>query len=146
MYIMMFWLALAAIASFGIVYGVFCGKKSMSTIKIEKNPGTTSPSPETTKVGMLEIRTTPRGVTRIEFTDRYGVRCSLQVSSLASEAAIWFGVNNPDPKVCVPGQGWVPVPLPEGTVCKDRMHLTQDMVKELLPLLQQFAETGELHA
>ena len=117
----------------------------MPAIKIEKNPGS-SPSPKTTKVGMFEIHTTPRGFTRIEFTDRYGVQCSLQESSLASEAAIWFGCNDPNPQVCVPGQGWTPVPLPEGTVCNDRMHLTVEMVKELMPLLQRFVDTGYLNA
>jgi hypothetical protein len=112
-------------------------------MKIEKEPGST-PDPTVTKKGILELRMTPRGFSRIEFTDRYGIQCSLQESSLATEAAIWFGVNNANPQVCIPGKGWTPVPLPEGTVCTDRMHLTQDMVRELLPLLQQFAETGEL--
>ncbi len=42
------------------------------------------------------------------------------------------------------GQGWIPVPLPEGASTSGRMHLTRDLVKELLPLLQHFAETGEL--
>jgi hypothetical protein len=87
---------------------------------------------------------TPRGFGKIEFTDRYGVACSLQESSLATERAIWLGCNDADPRVCVPGKGWVPVPLPEDAVANTRMHLTQEQVKELLPYLQHFAETGEV--
>lgn len=68
----------------------------------------------------------------------------MQESSLATEAAIWFGCNDPNPQVCIPGKGWTPVALPEGTTCNDRMHLTVDMVKELLPLLQRFVDTGYL--
>lgn len=61
-----------------------------------------------------------RGFLKGKFKDRYGVECSIQKSSLATEDCIWLG-----------------------TVV-DRMHLTQEMVAELLPLLQHFVETGEL--
>lgn len=40
--------------------------------------------------------------------------------------------------------GWVEWPIPEEVQLHARMHLTQDMVKALLPALQHFAETGEL--
>lgn len=69
----------------------------------------------------LKFRTTQRGFALIEFTDRSAQACSLLKSSLAMEEAIWFGVN---------GAEW--------------MHLTQDKVRELLPALQRFAQTGEL--
>jgi hypothetical protein len=71
------------------------------------------------------------------------VKCSIQKSSLAFEDCIWLGVNESDPQVNN-GQGWVPVELPYGTVCKTRMHLTRKMVKDLLPLLTKFAKTGEI--
>ena len=61
-----------------------------------------------------------RGFLKGKFNDRYGVECSIQKSSLETEDCIWLG-----------------------TVV-DRMHLTQEMVAELLPLLQHFVETGEL--
>ena len=64
---------------------------------------------------------TQRGFDVITFRDRYNEQCSLQKSSLASEDAIWFGVDK-----------------------SDRMHLTQEQVQELLPYLEHFAETGEL--
>ena len=68
----------------------------------------------------MKFTKTQRGFDYAEFVDAYGVQCSIQKSSLASEDAIWLGTE------------------------KDRMHLTQDMVKQLLPYLVNFAETGEL--
>lgn len=87
---------------------------------------------------------TNRGFTTFRFADRNGVECSLQASSIATESCIWLGCNKADPQVMVPGHGWAPVPLPEGTVCCTRMHLTQAQVAELLPALTHFVETGEL--
>lgn len=40
---------------------------------------------------------TERGFSVIIFSDRYEAECSIQKSSLATEDAIWFGVNNPNP-------------------------------------------------
>lgn len=92
----------------------------------------------------MKIEHTQRGFARVEFNDRNGEPCSLQESSLADEAAIWFGVNEPSPKIMQPGKGWVDWPLPEGVSCTTRMHLTRLQVRALLPMLQHFAETGEL--
>lgn len=71
----------------------------------------------------ITYKRTERGFLRVLFTDRYGEACSLQESSLASEPAIWLGLDGPA------GQ---------------RMHLTQEQVRELLPLLTRFAGTGML--
>lgn len=99
----------------------------------------------------MEIRKgyTNRGFGNIEFKDRYGAECSIQKSSLAEEDAIWFGVNYADPKIMASqtkegGTGWVAYDIPKDVLLTTRMHLTQDQVKELLPILQTFAETGEL--
>lgn len=78
---------------------------------------------------MGELRPTQRGFARAEFTDRYGNACSIQKSSLATEDAIWLG--------CDEGRH-------VGGQCLARMHLTQEMVAALLPLLHRFVETGEL--
>jgi hypothetical protein len=67
---------------------------------------------------------TERGFALGTFQDRYGAACSIQKSSLATEDAIWLGVD-----------------LEDG---KGRMHLTQDGLNKLLPILQRFVETGEL--
>lgn len=75
----------------------------------------------------IKLEPTLRGFLRSEFIDRYGNKCSLQKSSLATEDCIWLGVhedfNGGD---------------------SSRMHLTRDNVAELLPYLQKFVETGEL--
>jgi hypothetical protein len=92
----------------------------------------------------MEMTQTCRGFDVSEFTDKYGNKCSLQKSSAASEPCIWFGVDEIKPIHLVPDKGWTPVEFPEDTQFNSRMHLTQDQVKELLPFLQRFAETGEL--
>lgn len=89
---------------------------------------------------------TERGFARLDFTDRYGVECSLQESSLATEGAIWFGVNDANPRFLVPGVEWRQYVYPEGVEMthNDRMHLTQGQVKRLLPMLKHFEQTGYL--
>lgn len=81
----------------------------------------------------MELRCTQRGFAIIEFKDRYGHSSSLQDSSLADEAAIWLGFDNT-------------IQRPENITddLGQRMHLTQEMVRELLPHLQAFAETGSI--
>lgn len=92
----------------------------------------------------MKLELTNRGFTIGDFVDEYGEKCSIQKSSLATKDCIWLGVNEVRPKVCVYGQGWKEIPLPEGAAISGRMHLSQKLVKELLPFLQHFAETGEL--
>ena len=92
---------------------------------------------------------TNRGFGKIEFTDRYGVKCSIQESSLASaEGHIWFGANDIGLKHFKAYEGWKDVELvntlEEHYVANNQMHLSQSMVRELLPILQKFADTGEL--
>lgn len=67
-----------------------------------------------------------------KFKDRYDVPCSIQKSSLAFEDCIWLGADE------------VTVDHVTGKTFNTRMHLTQDMVRDLLPLLHRFADTGEL--
>lgn len=99
--------------------------------------------------------TTARGFALVEFSDHYGVQCSLQKSSLVEPDCIWLGVNDAKPIMLWhhalgagvqtdARTGWVDYPLPENVEIHTRMHLTQDMVRELLPTLQHFAEHGEL--
>ncbi|MEH6565581.1 MAG: hypothetical protein V7756_09690 [Halopseudomonas sp.] len=103
----------------------------------------------------MKTEQTCRGFDIATFKDRYGASCSLQKSSLGSEDAIWFGVDDPEPKImasqaaafgvdAIETTGWVPYPLPKEVLLNTRMHLTRDQVSELLPALQRFAATGEL--
>lgn len=86
---------------------------------------------------------TERGFGFVAFLDRYGNECSMQDSSIATESCIWFGIDKIEPKILVPGKGWQPFYIPEDVLINSRMHLTQAMVKQLLPFLQHFAKTGE---
>lgn len=103
----------------------------------------------------MEFDRTGRGFSIYRFTDRYGELCSLQMSSLAEEEAIWLGVNDANLLIMASQAaehgvhttettGWVKYPVPDAVVMSTRMHLTQDQVAELMPLLQHFVETGEL--
>ena len=55
-----------------------------------------------------------------EGNDRYDRKFSIQLSSLAGEDCIWFGLT------------------------LARMHLTREQVKEIIPVLQEFVDTGEI--
>ena len=97
----------------------------------------------------MKIKKTKRGFSRIEFKDHYGVSCSLQKSSLATKDAIWFGVNDAEPKILASkvmenGTGWVKYSIPEDVSLNTRMHLTRKQVAKLLPFLQKFMNTGEI--
>lgn len=92
----------------------------------------------------VKFSRSPRGFAVGEFTDFYGHGCSVQDSSLATEAALWLGVDDAEPKVLVPGKSWQPVALPEGTLFTTRMHLNVAQVRALLPVLQRFVETGSV--
>ena len=103
----------------------------------------------------MEIKNSARGFEYSEFTDRNGAKCSLQKSSLATEDAIWFGVDDANPLIMAKDAkklgiettetvGWVPYPVPDEVLLTTRMHLSQEQVKELLPYLEHFAKTGEL--
>lgn len=69
----------------------------------------------------MQIEQTSRGFAIVKWRDRYQTECSLQESSLASEDCIWLGAG------------------------EIRMHLTKEMVSDLLPFLQRFAISGVIH-
>lgn len=91
---------------------------------------------------MIKFEKTARGFSRGEFTDHYGMECSIQDSSLASEACIWLGITNAEVKTFnnPPGSGWRVPKLPDGTSIFSRMHLTIPMAKELRTALDRFIE------
>jgi hypothetical protein len=93
--------------------------------------------------------TTERGFAIHRFSDANGVGCSLQKSSMAADDFIWLGCASIGLKRFEPFIGFSDVPLQEtgeGTIylANTRMHLNRELVKTLLPMLQKFAETGEL--
>ena len=84
----------------------------------------------------LKKSKTQRGFGLIEFQDMYGQNCSLQDSSLATESAIWFGVDSTGDHINGPMGN-------RNEKVSNRMHLTKKMVSQLLPILIKFAETGD---
>jgi len=91
-----------------------------------------------------------RGLDKYFFEDHSHEKCSIQKSSLATENAIWLGVDNPVPIFIGKSEkdepiGWVKYPMPNDVHIFSRMQLTQDQVASLLPMLQDFVETGTLH-
>lgn len=98
----------------------------------------------------MKTTKTARGFALGKFKDANGIPCSIQVSSaIRDERLLWLGT---DLNSITIGYPWKEVPLDEvkqkfgakEILVNDRMHLTQTQVKELLPLLIHFAETGEL--
>lgn len=107
----------------------------------------------------IKIKKTNRGFQKGEFKDFYGMECSIQKSSLATEDCIWLGVDDVKPVIMSSDairmglrkrtfdendNGWIDFKIPKEVLLHSSMHLTQKQVKELLPLLQKFAKTGEL--
>ncbi len=103
----------------------------------------------------MKTKANARGFGIAQFKDRNKVECSIQKSSLATEDCIWLGVNDADPQIMVSQaaqlgiqtketSGWIPYPVPKEVLFNTRMHLTRKQVKDLLPLLQKFVETGEI--
>lgn len=101
---------------------------------------------------------TNRGFGLVEFEDRYGVRCSLQQSSLADNmrpgtSAVWLGVDDPQPQVMAVDAakvglktdetcGWVSYPIPKEVLLTTRMHLDVEQVEWLVAELQTWLRTG----
>lgn len=97
----------------------------------------------------MKIEKTARGFDYKNFKDSKGVDCSIQLSSIATEEAIWFGCDDADPQVFYPytENPWRKLEKPQGAqdwVFNTRMHLTREQVADLLPTLQHFVNTGEI--
>lgn len=103
-----------------------------------------------------KVTKTGRGFPQVEFTDRYGVPCSLQASSLAEyekpgTSAVWLGTSDAQPKVMASKAaslgvqttettGWVPFPIPDDVLLSTRMHLDRKQVAALIHHLQKWLE------
>lgn len=111
----------------------------------------TEPQGEAQPLVICEEKTA-RGFAKVAFSDHYGVACSIQKSSLATEEAIWIGADDLGlQRFASDYTGWHNVDLsevfPGQTISANtRMHLTQDEVGALLPVLVHFAQTGQVAA
>ncbi len=103
----------------------------------------------------MKVTQTNRGFGIVNFTDYYGAKCSVQKSSLATEDAIWFGIDDAEPKIMASAAvrlgvettekvGWIDYPIPKEVLLTTRMHLTRDQVIDLIPILTRFVKSGSL--
>ena len=100
----------------------------------------------------MKEKTTERGFNYNQFTDANDVECSIQISSaIQDEYLIWLGANEIGLKEFVAHRkpsAWMDIELEESMshhyMANNRMHLTQSQVKELIPVLQRFVETGDI--
>ena len=100
----------------------------------------------------MKMEHTRRGFTFTKFIDSGNNECSLQESSCATENRIWLGCTKINLKYFNANQGgWVDITEPDtvNTVeehyyANNHMHLNQEQVRNLLPLLTHFAEHGTL--
>jgi hypothetical protein len=110
-----------------------------------------------TPLSLGAVSRTARGFELLKFTDRYGVQCSLQASSLADHekpgtSAVWLGPDNASPKVMASEAasvgvnteektGFVPYPIPAKVSLTTRMHLDREQVSALIISLQTWLES-----
>lgn len=97
----------------------------------------------------METKKTDRGFSYLEFTDEYGKMFNIQKSSLATKDCIWLGIDEPEVKIMTrdflgKGVGWMDYPLHEKAHIFSRLHLSREQVRDLLPILQHFVDTGEV--
>ena len=89
---------------------------------------------------------------RVEFIDSYRSPCSITEDTVCSvigdphfgESHIVIGSNDIGLKRLVKGIGWRDIPLDASYVANTTMYLSRSMVRDLLPWLQVFADTGRL--
>lgn len=91
---------------------------------------------------MIKFDKTQRGFGIGKFKDLYGEDCTIQDSSLATQAAIWLGISNPRIMTFRPGEGWKDFPLPSDAHVFSRMHLSIPQAKELRIALDRFIATS----
>ena len=110
------------------------------------------------KNSLGETKITSRGFEYISFTDRSGVKCGIQQSSLAEycqpgTSAIWIGCDEANPKIMAVNAGkfgiktdqttgWIDYPVPEDVLMNTRAHLDRKQVKALIKHLQKWVKEG----
>ena len=91
---------------------------------------------------------TQRGFGYYEFTTDDGDTATVKKSSSAMKDYIWIGAKNLKVKHFKADQGWNDIVYPNSIeelyVGNERLHLNQEQVAELIPILQKFVDTGEI--
>lgn len=96
---------------------------------------------------LRETKSHGRGLV-IEFQDSKNNPCYIQHSSCI-DPSIWIGVNEYNPLIMKSdpidnSEEWIDYSIPEGTYINTGLHLSQDYVKGIIPILFDYAYTGEL--
>ena len=125
--------------------------------------------PKTKPIGTYDV--TARGFGKVTFEDKYGSKCSLQISSACvcedddghvadPLGYLWLGIEDPDPKIMksdarkmgIPYEpdedghnGWTPYKIPREVSINTRMHLNEHHVRDLIARLEIWLKTSELH-
>ena len=103
----------------------------------------------------MKKQKTSRGFAYYKFIESNGNICSIQKSSAAEQDLIWLGCDKLDI------QGFTPYGQPESWASiteeqinekfgtkhingNNRMHLSQETVSKLIPILQKFVDTGNI--
>ncbi len=100
-----------------------------------------------------KVEKTNRGFSIVRFKDEYGYTFTLQQSSLATKACIWFGPNDVDAKILASEAhlagvkteettGWVAFPIPPQVSMHTRAHMSRKQVKQLIRYLTCWLRTG----
>jgi len=92
----------------------------------------------------MKTEPTQRGFLKGIFMDSHQQECSIQESSIATEARIWLGINKPEIVISDKHNlgRYIITDVPENWSINSRMEVNQEQVKELLPALLHFVEHG----
>lgn len=114
---------------------------------------------------------TGRGFGKVNFTDIYDNKCSLQISSkcVCEDAEgnvtdplgyLWLGIDDVNPEIMKSDArrlglpivddgeqgGWTPYKIPDEVCIHNRMHLNEHQVRALIARLEIWLKTGELRS
>jgi len=99
----------------------------------------------------MEWDKTSRGFKYGKFKDNKNIDCTIQESSNAESDCIWLGALDIGLKEFIAHRqpsAWEPIELEDTIehhfIANNRMELTREMVEELIPILQNFVNTGRL--
>lgn len=96
----------------------------------------------------MEVKQNNRGFSYAGFTDLYGHEVSIQDSSLATDYAIWLGLDEPYTKINKNGNGpfgpYEDYTLPDNILVWTRMHINREQAQDLIEVLQRFVDTGSI--
>jgi hypothetical protein len=107
---------------------------------------------------------TVNGFDNVLFKDFYDAKCSLQISSIATDDCIWLGIDDANPQIMTKDAikfgliseeesphncygepcGWIPFRIPKEVFCTTRMHLNKEQCFQLAQKLLQFAYSGKI--